>query len=614
LPRDPTHCPSDFRRKLLCLAAVTLSTGAILIGCPANSLLENVKQHVQQVQSPPATWASPYTNGCQIAAIEVLQVTSTSVDLQATGITVSGIGTGIGTLGVDNRTITISPGPTGTGLWTGPGTLTVSATAVDGTPFTKTLSVAGVFNGICVSANRGSDSVPNNGSVRLPFFTVKKAADTAAASYGSTPNSVLVARSATAYLVDGRSAGGRVVLSASSSLLGEYADDFQSRSISSPPGTTLTDSNTSTDASNATNPNRVIELSAGNTGTVEGLTVNGGTGAYTTAVYCKAASPTIRKMTLRSGGNGASNAQRVGLWIEGAASPTVDTNVFNDSPNGGGTSVGEADGIYILNLTGTPVILNNTICGGVANNTVSSGNTTIGISMNGGTSTSLKVVKNTFVPGIGDVATAFLYPSGSSIGFFENNLVEVGIGQTGGSSSVGVSVSGSSSVLTVRNNTFVLGYPLAIGVEAGIRLIGIGTASTFYADNNIFHDYGAVTSIYGVLESGASTPDSFKNNLFSYFVTNGAILYHNSTPADYLSVAAMATGINGELASSASSNAAAEPIGFVNAGAGNFHLTSTNVQGIDGSALGWGFTDDRDGITRTGNLTTGWSVGCYEKD
>jgi len=41
-----------------------------------------------------------------------------------------------------------------------------------------------------------------------------------------------------------------------------------------------------------------------------------------------------------------------------------------------------------------------------------------------------------------------------------------------------------------------------------------------------------------------------------------------------------------------------------------------DTAGYDGAGQNpaWNFTDDVDGTTRTGNGTTGWSMGCYEYD
>jgi len=41
---------------------------------------------------------------------------------------------------------------------------------------------------------------------------------------------------------------------------------------------------------------------------------------------------------------------------------------------------------------------------------------------------------------------------------------------------------------------------------------------------------------------------------------------------------------------------------------------SFTTAGIDGSADGWGFSTDKTGSTRTGDGTTGWSIGPYEYD
>ncbi len=36
--------------------------------------------------------------------------------------------------------------------------------------------------------------------------------------------------------------------------------------------------------------------------------------------------------------------------------------------------------------------------------------------------------------------------------------------------------------------------------------------------------------------------------------------------------------------------------------------------GLDGTAEGWNFFTDKDEVTRTGNGSTGWSMGAYEQD
>lgn len=560
------------------------------------------------INAPTGTWVVPYAAGYTITAHEVIQVTS-SVNLQGTGITVSGIGAGQCTLEGDNRTVTLRPGATGTGLWTGAGTLTVNATTVSSIPFSTSLSIATVSNGMCVSSLRGSDAASNNGTVRLPYLTLKKGLDAAATTYGATPNSVMASKGGSAYSVDGSLVSARLVLTTSTSLLGEYADDFQTRSIGSPPTTIISDSSASPDASTSTNPNRVVEFASGSAVSLEGFLVNGGTGGYNTAIYCKNASPNIQHMTIRSGGNGGGNAQRGGLWIEAAASPIVDSNIVNDGVYGGGTSVLESDGIILSGITGAPTIRNNTICGGTASTTAFNSSTDIVI--NGGSGSAV-IVRNTLVPGISDYLTGLYYANSSVVTRFADNLVQVGVRQAAtGSHARGVLVNGTSSNVSVRNNSIVMGYPNPIGYEYGIYVFSIGTASTVNGDNNLFHYYGASLYIWGVYEQGASTPDFFRNNLFSSFGANP--LYHNSDSSEYTTVAAMETNITTE-GGTATGNAVTSSLGFVNPSGGNFHLTSANTMGLDGGALSWGFTDDRDGVTRTGNGTTGWSVGCYEKD
>jgi len=51
----------------------------------------------------------------------------------------------------------------------------------------------------------------------------------------------------------------------------------------------------------------------------------------------------------------------------------------------------------------------------------------------------------------------------------------------------------------------------------------------------------------------------------------------------------------------------------------DWHLSASSPEsirtgGLNGSTDAWTFTEDRDGSTRTGDGSIGWSMGAYEQD
>ena len=301
---------------------------------------------------------------------------------------------------------------------------------------------------------------------------------------------------------------------------------------------------------------------------LDGLTVIGGSpleGNTSKAIYVEESLPTISNNIIQGGPSGAGSTY--GIEIENSTSFRLSKNVIDGG--GGFWTIG----VYLKNAA-NHIIDANEISGG------GGGGSSYGISLG---------------------------PPGGS-GTIYNNTI---FGGTGYQASFGISCGVAESIL---NNT----------IDAGIS-IGFSIAVYFDADgiyflNNIV--FSLFSGAWGVFETENRDPARFDNNdVFDC----GMGLYYDDDQALSLYYV-----WNGTFASSASGddplttptgvdNVSVDPV--FNEADDDLNLSSgspssVTTGGIDGSPAGedWGFTTDKDGNTRTGNGSTGWSLGAYEYD
>ena len=181
-----------------------------------------------------------------------------------------------------------------------------------------------------------------------------------------------------------------------------------------------------------------------------------------------------------------------------------------------------------------------------------------------------------------------------------------------------------SPVYIVRNNTFIIGesaytadaYP---SYAFGERPTSNNGTVTVSFDNNNVYDYSEVLDggSYGLHRGNNSTftINSLKNNNFFQL---DALYYGNSGADNYTD----AITLNGSIAN-ADANISEDIVNSSNTyfvdETSDWHLvpgsgSSVLAGGIDGATAAWSFTDDINAVTRTGNGSTGWSMGAYEQD
>jgi hypothetical protein len=552
-------------------------------------------------------WLAPYANGCTIAAHEPLVFTANET-IAITGATITGT-LGEGSLafsGTENRTVTVTPGS----LWSaGAQTITVSCATSYGLPLAMTLTV-NAFNGECV-ATTGNDA--NDGSVRSPFATIQKAITAATAKYGTTPSVVCIAKGN--YTIDSGTVGTGMELADYVSLQGEFTTDFQTFSPAIPLSTNIVDMRTSGNAGESAGGSLYLS-GLTNAGTVSFLKLTGSKVDYCPVIQCIDSSPTIENCVIENGGDGTENGNRYAIRISGTSSPRIRNNSVNYNPVtgtfiGGGTSIANSFGIRLYGVTGVDGdISGNTISGGTAlDNSYSIAVTALG-------SGKISIHGNTLVPGTGTslYGIRVFNTAGVELRVY-NNLIYSGNGYTSVSTGTAfgfhLSHSNNSYKLYAMNNTLVLGYPNSIGNTYLVYLNGIDAADEVCLRNNLFvyRSASAADTSAAVYEASASSVKEVRNNGFVGFsAASPAWSDYTGTTRTPLTTIANDDALIGV---SVIDNVA------TGIGVGSpplFAFTEANGIGLDGNALGWGFTDDFTGATRSGNGTTGWSVGYMERD
>lgn len=160
----------------------------------------------------------------------------------------------------------------------------------------------------------------------------------------------------------------------------------------------------------------------------------------------------------------------------------------------------------------------------------------------------------------------------------------------------------------IRNNTFI--FKGASGDDEYKSALFFGNSVSMVSlENNIFYSLSGLGAAIGV-DSGDFAALNNNSMYFSGQTDTSNVLL--KITAQIVTVTNMSQ-FNGR--PNSSSNQYSDP-SFVNIDSDWDLQNSSPVKGAgeDGSSLGWEFSTDINDNTRTGNGTTGWSIGAYEKD
>ena len=569
-------------------------------------------------------WNESLAFGQEIVAHESLSFTARE-PLSATGLTVSGtLGAGIATAtGTGNATVTVKPGATGTGLWqAGAGTVTVHCVTAYGLPLDATIDVK-PFNGVCVSTT-GSDG--NEGGVHSPCKTIAAGIVKATAKYGTGASVVRVAKGT--YSIDSSDASQQIKLAAGVTVTGEYSADFLtfSPAASTQFRSTVikdirsTDGTSGENAMTATVLFNALSASAG----IAYIKIEGASVTYCPVVQCIDSPAVIEHCDIINGGGGN---DRYGIRVYGTSSPTIQFNNINYDPStslviGGSSSMTRGIGIRLYVYAGTVgVVGNNTISGGNVSTTDPSA-ITVAITAGSGNG-SLIIRANKIIAGTGysTYSLQTLTNTNMTLNIY-NNLLRCGNGALSYGLKL-VSNTTYSPKYLVRNNTIVLGKPAVSSVaEFCVYVDGLDSGDTTQIENNLIYlitGPSCITAVYDASSSGTSILSAFKNN--GFIGINGAglgqvALYgvedngaFSDGFANYDTVSSLETFL-GSVVASGNLIVTESSIN----GTTDFSFKTSNGMGLDGASLAWGFNNDYQGTLRTGNGSTGWSVGYLEED
>ena len=143
------------------------------------------------------------------------------------------------------------------------------------------------------------------------------------------------------------------------------------------------------------------------------------------------------------------------------------------------------------------------------------------------------------------------------------------------------------------------------GRSCALYMGGFNDPTTAVANNNIYCVAGAQYD-YGIFEGGNGSLDYFRTN---NFIDCADALYYNADTSEYI----LSTI---DLNSLGPGNINDNSTTFNEDGLATAGYDNLKEAGTDGAAQepAWPFTTDKDGLVRTGNGTTGWSIGPYEFD
>lgn len=450
--------------------------------------------------------------------------------------------------------------------------------------FPNSAECTGENNIVYVSSSKGND-ISNPGTKVKPKKTIQAGIDCAASIFSTGEVHV----SEGVYSVDGtittliqESAG--VVLKEGISVYGGYfSKSWDLRNTVSYP-TVINDNSTGSTGA-WSSPNRAIHAGTGiseNT-VIDGISINGGGGDFSSAITCNAGSPKIQNCII-NGGQGASKAY--GIYVIGS-SPLISGNTIS----GGSSSV------YTYGIvcdTAEALIRNNLINGGDG----STGSYGIDLYYS-----DTDIQANTIKGGTTDGASFGIQITGSSP-LIINNIIDVQVGSPQISYGIYFGAATGTSNPTIANNTIISGNNAS--ATSGIAI----SFSTPKIINNIIMVTQGDERI-GINVSD-SYPTSVENN--DVYVTSSTVwLLYN----DHDSIYDYITVCSGNFGDSGCGHTLTTPKGVANTSTNplvdsNYMLTSSSPASVrqGGKDLSSSFTTDRNGKART----VPWSMGAYELD
>jgi len=453
-----------------------------------------------------------------------------------------------------------------------------------------------------VSIDNVHASDSGTGTQSEPFISIKAAIDYTSSFSGSM--SIHIAEGS--YDSDNTSAN-QVVMAEGISMYGGYsAVDWSLRNPSLYPSILSHTSNEDSD--------QTILVGTGITDTtiIDGFTINGPDSLQSHAIYVDTSSPTISNNII-NGYEGGDNTH--GIYVK-SGSPIISNNTIK-----GGA--GQYFSFGIKNVAGNPSIFENSINGGTA------GDGSSAIHNMAGTA---NIYKNEINGGGGFYKSRAIANESTAFVVIYNNKIEAG---TSGGFSYGIK-NFSGVTATIYNNTINGGtnsdtsYGITnIGTTAHIfnntisggsgninaRAIDFTFGSAAKVNNNILFTVGGGMGWCILEDVYANIILELNNN--NFFNCPDALYKDNSPVESLLVIADIETKIT-NAGGTASGNTNLDP-SFVNSATNDWHLSSTtpcsiSKGGQDGAALSWLFTDDNEGVLRTGNGTSQWSMGAYEYD
>ncbi|MDH5716477.1 MAG: hypothetical protein OEZ22_02440 [Spirochaetia bacterium] len=535
---------------------------------------------------------------------ETVDITSTVINgtMQAEsdgGIWTSSVST--------NDTLTISPGVT----WT-PGsarTLTIDCNDMAGNPYNLSLSYD-IIDQVLYVRTDGVDTAP--GSQTQPKKTIKAAIDAALSEPSVTEIHVAEGIYEVSYQT-----GTHVNVSSGIMLLGGYSPVNWSLRDTAVYETVIQD--TSVAGSNNT---VLINNSEGKYTLIDGFTVKAGSGYSSTAVSANSAGGGPVTISNNNLVLGTAMNENYGAYLNSET-------IFNNNTISG-SSYNIVYAVY--NSGNASKIQNNTITLGTGTMGDAAGSKSYGIFTN----QSAIITGNLIDPGSNELATYGIYNINSASTIMQNTIkggtstMTYGIyndnsrpgivnnyisgGSGSGTNTYGIYNTGAdSSSFVVYNNTIHTGSGNSDGIN-GLNDLKI-------INNIIFANWWDGTD-YCLREANATDdPSLVQNN--NFFGCNK--VYRDwdagcttNEDGDSLNSTCTLNEMEALTDITVSGNISEDPI-FVDHFGGDWRLNSTSPVavtegGLDGLAVSWLFTSDAAGTVRTGDGTTGWSMGAHEID
>ncbi len=165
-----------------------------------------------------------------------------------------------------------------------------------------------------------------------------------------------------------------------------------------------------------------------------------------------------------------------------------------------------------------------------------------------------------------------------------------------------------TSSLVIRNNTINAGISTFNGGNRGISiLISNYIGLTLNIENNIVFMISGDTTIGIDLESSNAsyTSNIGNNNIFGFTYSNERY----NAAGKFIEGLVLSENISDHFEEESNDN-----YRLIDYSPANLIPSSIKSGGLDGAANGWGYTKDADGNPRTGNGTTGWTIGAFEAD